>query len=168
MSVGRMSKLFGEGILLNLYDNFPTQFNIKEPLFVIIDKLEVPLFLNNFQRKGGSSALICIDDIDTEVRKIEMLSLQVYLPDVEDDTEYDEASDDAIYFEDLVGWSAVLTDKIEGEIFRFIDGENPLFLIKVGEKEVFVPAQDEFFEDFDEQKHIVFFSLPEGLLDLYL
>lgn len=166
--VGRMSKLYGEGILLNLYNNFPSQFNTKEPLFVIIDKLEVPLFLNSFTRKGNSSAVVCFDDIDTEYRMSELLGMDVLFPCTESEDEYDEPSDDAIYFEDLEGWEAVLTNEHRGSITKFIDGENPLLLIDIEGKEVFIPAQDEFFEDFDTQNKVVFFCLPEGLLDLYI
>lgn len=168
LSVGRMSKLFGGGILLNLYDRFPAQFDMKEPLFVLIDKLEVPLFLESFQKRGNASAIVRFDDIDTDVRMSEMLGLEVFLPDMDDDQIYDEPTDDAIYFEDLEGWTAVLSEGVSGEIVKFLDGDNPLFLVNVNGRDVFIPAVDEFFIDFNEEKTSVTFDLPEGLLDLYL
>lgn len=45
-AVARVSKTFGLNgeLTLNLYDSFPQDFNPSEPLFVVIDKLAVPLF----------------------------------------------------------------------------------------------------------------------------
>lgn len=168
LSVGRMSKLFGGGILLNLYDRFPAQFNTEEPLFVLIDKLEVPLFLESFQKRGNASAIVRFADIDTDIRMSEMLGLEIFIPDSSDEQQYDEPSEDAIYFEDLEGWTAVLKEGVCGTIVKFLDGDNPLFLLNVEGKEVFIPAVEEFFADFDESKSEVTFSLPEGLLDLYI
>ena len=46
-AVARVSKTFGQNgeLALSLYDTFPQEYELSEPLFVIIDKLAVPLFL---------------------------------------------------------------------------------------------------------------------------
>ena len=46
VAVARVSKSFGsEGeLLVSLFDTFPDDFDLREPLFVEIDRLAVPLF----------------------------------------------------------------------------------------------------------------------------
>lgn len=89
-AVARVSKTFGQNgeLTLNLYDSFPQDFNPSEPLFVVIDKLAVPLFCDRFQRRGRSGAVVAFGDIDTERRAAELIGLELYLspgPDEEDD-----------------------------------------------------------------------------------
>ena len=180
-------------------------FNPSEPLFVVIDKLAVPLFCDRFQRRGRSGAVVAFGDIDTERRAAELIGLELYLspgPDEEDDE-----GDGLIYLEDLVGYTVRLTgenpdtpvsnppppssspeskpasepglkhsetgsdeqrsgcsaDRIE----EFIDGENPLFRVRIGSREVLIPAVEEFIADIDQEQQSIEFDLPEGLLELY-
>lgn len=170
-TVGRISKPFGlQGeLIINLYDRFPSDFDTEEPLFAKIDSLTVPLFFDKFEfRGGGRSALVKFADFDTDIRAAELIGKELYnMPDtyvVEKDR------DDEIYFEDLVGFSASFDDTpLKGKITAFIDSEhNPLFEIKADGKDIYVPAQEEMISALDIDKKEVEFSLPEGLLDLYL
>ena len=205
-AVARVSKTFGQNgeLTLNLYDSFPQDFNPSEPLFVVIDKLAVPLFCDRFQRRGRSGAVVAFGDIDTERRAAELIGLELYLnpgPDEEDDE-----GDGLIYLEDLVGYTVRLTgenpdttvsnppppssspeskpapepgpehsetgsdeqrsgcsaDRIE----EFIDGENPLFLLSLDGKSVYVPVADEFITEIDVAGRKIRMQLPEGLIDL--
>lgn len=166
LPVGRVSKLFGRKgeLLVNLYDSFPADFKIEEPLFVRIDSLAVPLFMEHFERRGRSGALLSFADLDNEVRASELVGLELLLRERVPDGE---AEDDEIYMEDLVGFRARLADGVEGEIEGFEEGENPLFRIGLQGREVLVPAVDDFIASFDLTRRVVVFSLPEGLLELY-
>lgn len=171
LSVGRVSKLFGSGLYINLYDRFPTKLNLEEPLFVKIDNLEVPLFIDKFDRRGQSSAVVQFADIDTEIRATELLGMELFLREGKADeqwSEADELDDDEIYFEDLVGYEAQLSTEVKGVIEEYIESENPLFRISVGEREVLIPAVEELIVVFDEDRRTIEFSLPDGLLELYL
>lgn len=48
--VARVSKTFGQNgeLTLNLYNTFPQDCDLSEPLFVVIGKLAVPLFVTVF------------------------------------------------------------------------------------------------------------------------
>ncbi len=164
--VGKITKLFGTDgeVQIKLYDIFPDDFTLTEPLFVEIDKLTVPFFCDSFERRGRSSATVRFADIDNEQRAGELVDKDIMLPFDKED----EASDEAIYFEDMAGYSATLDDSYNGIVEEFIDGENPLLRLSVDGKEVFVPAVDEFIEDIDPKRRRITISLPEGLLELYL
>ena len=172
--VGRVSKLFGTKgeVLLNLYDTFPVGFNMEEPLFVVIDGLAVPLFLERFERRGRSGALAVFADLDTASRAGELAGLEFSVekgqPEITSEN-LSEAEGDGFYLENFVGFTACfLGDGRAGTIADFIDGDNPLFLLEVGGLEVYVPAVDELIASFNPDTREITFDLPDGLLELYL
>ncbi len=155
--------------MITLYADFPEDFDTSaEPLFAKIDGLNVPLYLEKFERRGRAGAVVSFADIDTERRVSELLSMELFLPEEEFDAE--SYADDEFTFEDLIGYTieATIGDGVvhEGEVTGFYDGKNPLFEVDIDGREVLIPAAEEFIAgvDFDEG-HIVFL-LPEGLIDL--
>lgn len=163
IAAGRIGRLFGTdgGVMVTLYANFPDNFQNKEPLFVIIDKLAVPIFCSSFERRGQSGAVIHFDDIDTQRRAEEFLvGREIFVQQSE------EVEDDEFYMEDLIGFTAVV-GKRRGELSDYYDSEaNPLFEITLDGKAHLIPAQEEFIAKIDFDKQIIKFVLPEGLLDL--
>lgn len=167
-SAGRISKSFGTSgeLIINLYDSFPDSFNTEEPLLVSIDSLTVPLFLEKFERRGVSNALVRFADFDTAGRAAELIGLEFSL--CCDSPEEDD--DDLVYFEDLVGYKAFFAgSEHAGVIAGFIDSEhNPLFTVALGDRKAMVPASEDFIEAIDFDHKTITFALPEGLLELYL
>ena len=187
LPAGKITRLFGPDGTVNvrLYDLFPEEPNYEEPLYVRIDTLAVPLFIERFERRGRDGALIRFADIDNETRATELLGHELYLHR-EDETEEE---DGELYYEDLVGFRATLADGITGVIEEYLDHDmNPLLQIRVetignplegqndaqaktpgnSSREVLIPASDDFIAELDEEQHTVVFDLPEGLLELYL
>ena len=162
IAVGRIGRLFGTdgGVMITLYTTFPDDFQMKEPLFVRVDELAVPLFCSSFERRGQAGAVVHFDDIDTERRAEEFLvGREIF---VEDDDE----DDDEFYMEDLIGFTAIV-GKRRGEVTDYYDSEaNPLFEIKIGDKEHLIPAQEEFIAHIDFDQETIKFVLPKGLLEL--
>lgn len=163
IAVGRIGRLFGTdgGVMVTLYANFPDNFQNEEPLFVIIDKLAVPIFCSSFERRGQSGAVAHFDDIDTQRRAEEFLvGREIFVQQSE------EVEDDEFYMEDLIGFTAMV-GKRRGELSDYYDSEaNPLFEITLDGKAHLIPAQEEFIAKIDFDKQIIKFVLPEGLLDL--
>lgn len=163
IAVGRIGRLFGTegGVMITLYASFPDNFQNKEPLFVIIDKLAVPIFCSHFERRGQSGAVVHFDDIDTQRRAEEFLvGREIFMQ------EGDEVEDDEFYMEDLIGFTAIV-GKRRGEISDYYDSEaNPLFEITLDGKEHLIPAQEEFIAQIDFDNRKIKFILPEGLLEL--
>lgn len=164
--VAKVSKLFGPdgGLLINLYDNFPEVLDMEEPVFAKIDSLSVPLFFDSFQRHGKSGAEVRFADFDTELRASELVGMELFM-------EFAEEEDDGlIYYQDLVGYTATFDDKpYKGSVSAFIDNDlNPLLEITVDGKNILVPAAEEMIAELDTESQHIEFSLPEGLLELYL
>ena len=166
VTAGRVSGLFGNKgeLALVLYDPFPRDHNIEEPVFVVIDGHVVPLFFERSARRGVRGATAVFADIDTPGRASELIGREFYIR-----TERGEASDegDELYFEELVGWEAEVDEGRRGRITAFFDSElNPLLEITLDGEAELIPAQEEFIAELDERNRRVIFSLPEGLLGL--
>ncbi|MDL2320342.1 16S rRNA processing protein RimM [Alistipes sp. OttesenSCG-928-B03] len=197
LPVGKVSKAFGldGGALINLYDTFPDDINNEEPLFARVDGLAVPLFIEYFERRGRRGALVRFADIDTPARVGEFIGRELFVAAISPeraqgagrgehggaggatsgvDEEY--IGDDDLFFDDLVGFRATITEigagaarAIEGEVVAFIDSEmNPLLQIDSGGREILIPAAEEFIDAIDAVGREITFSIPEGLLDLYM
>ena len=147
--------------MITLYTNFPDNLQPTEPLFVIIDKLAVPIFYSSFERRGQAGSVVHFDDIDTERRAEEFLvGREIFIEDS------DSEEDDEFYMEDLIGFTAVV-GKRRGELSDYYDSDaNPLFEITLDGKNHLIPAQEEFIAKIDFDKRIIKFVLPDGLLDL--
>lgn len=162
LAVGRIGRLFGTdgGVMITLYDTFPDDFQMEEPLFVEIDKLAVPLFCSNFERRGQSGAVVRFDDIDTERRAEDfLLGHEIFI-------KRDEEEDDEFYMEDLIGFHAII-DKQQGEVTDYYDSEaNPLFEVEISGHSHLIPAAEEFIAHIDFESQIIKFVLPAGLLEL--
>ena len=162
IAVGRIGRLFGTegGVMITLYTTFPDDFRMEEPLFIRVDELAVPLFCSSLERRGQSSAVANFDDIDTERRAEEWLvGREIFI-------EEDEQDDDEFYMEDLIGFKASV-GRQRGEVIDYYDSEaNPLFEIKLGDKQHLIPAQEEFIAHIDFEKRTIKFVLPDGLLEL--
>lgn len=148
------------GVMITLYTTFPDDFQMKEPLFVRVDELAVPLFCSSFERRGQAGAVVHFDDIDTERRAEEFLvGREIFIVEEDED-------DDEFYMEDLIGFTAIV-GKRRGEVTDYYDSEaNPLFEIRIDNKEHLIPAQEEFIAHIDFDKRAIKFILPEGLLEL--
>jgi 16S rRNA processing protein RimM len=187
LPVGKVSKLFGldGGVLINLYDSFSGNIDKEEPLFVKIDGLAVPLFVEYFERRGQKGALIRFEDIDTPVRAEELSAMEIFIMppvakkgslwrnDSIDATNKYDKDDDEIFFDDLVGYRATVAEEVgrpvEGIVTAFIDSEfNPLLQIETGGRELLIPAADHFIDNIDTTAREISFIVPSGLLELYL
>lgn len=170
IAVARVSKSFGsEGeLLVSLFDTFPDDFDLREPLFVEIDRLAVPLFCDRFERRGRRSALVVFSDFYSEKRTDELIGCELFLEGEEDvpDGEPLDPDADEFYPEDLVGFGVMVDEAGEGIVTGFIDGENPLFLLSLDGKSVYVPVADEFITEIDVAGRKIRMQLPEGLIDL--
>lgn len=162
--VGKVSKAFGRNgeLLINLYDSFPEEFDMEEPLFAYIDALAVPLYSEEFERRGMHGALVRFADFDSDMRAAELIGHELYMEMAEED------DDGMFYLEDLVGFTASFEGShLRGEIVSFTEaGGNALFVIEAEGREILVPAADEFVYMLDTERREIGFSLPEGLLEL--
>ena len=161
-AVARISRLFGTdgGVLLALYDNFPSDFTTDDPLFVMAENLPVPLWCVRFELHGARGAKVVFADLDTEKRIGEFIGRELY-------AENAEMPDDEFVLEELIGFEVTAGDR-HGRITDYYDNDvNPLFGITFdGREECLVPAAEEFIAGIDFDRRHIRMVLPDGLIDL--
>lgn len=165
LKVARINKLFGTdgGLVLTLYTDFPDDFDTSTPLFVKVDALDVPLYVERIEYRGQTGAVVRFDDIDSPRRAEEFLGKELFLAQ-----EAASEQDEEFYMEDLIGFT-VEADEIRGKITDYYDSEaNPLIGIHFEghNEETLVPAVEEFFLHIDFERCHVKMQLPDGLLEL--
>jgi len=188
-TVGRISGLWSDKGELNIatWDGFPAGEKFEGPLFVFIDKLAVPLFMASLRRRSASAVTILFDDIDTRARAAALVGLELFImqatPQAAQQTarkarqktrDGAERFDDLASLTELTGYCATLrqgpeSETLEGEITDFFDnGANPLFEVTFRGTQIYIPATLEFIKSIDPKARHIVFSLPEGLLELYI
>lgn len=162
--VAKITKVYSDKgeFQLRLYNSFEDYVDIKEPLFVEIDSLEVPVFIGMFLKRGSSKATITIDDIDNEIRANEFVGKELYLY-------VEQEQDDELYYENMVGFEIkdTITNRT-GKIIEYCDyKDNPLFSVDFNGIEVMVPINEDIIIEINEETRIVTVKLPDGLIELY-
>lgn len=130
-------------------------------LFLMVDGILVPFFLEEYRFRGEHSALLKFVDIDSIEDVQELSGAEVYFPlslvPEDDDSDYTWG-----YFE---GFRVVDAERGElGEIVRVDDStENVLFELQGGQ---LIPAVEVFIKEINHDGRIIHMDLPEGLLEI--
>jgi 16S rRNA processing protein RimM len=129
--------------------------DIEEPLFIEIQGIMVPLFMEEIV-DAGDHAFVKFELVNSsgEVRKIRNCSVFARLQGPELPAS-------------LKGW--IFTDKIsgkKGEIIEYLEGGmNPLMILSSENKEYHVPANPDFILESDPDTKRIIFNFPEGIFD---
>lgn len=130
-------------------------------VFLKIDGILVPFFLEEWRFRSDSVALLKFQDIDDANKALEYCGCEVYfpvdlVPEDDEDTEYT--------WKHFTGWRVVDTEAGElGEI-DYVEDSTANVLFQIGD--LMIPAVEEFIEDIDSKARVITMTLPEGLLEL--
>ncbi|MBL7921049.1 MAG: 16S rRNA processing protein RimM [Bacteroidia bacterium] len=160
-SIGYFSKTHGvKGHLIIKADK---DFFIEDVKAVFIETPTgmAPYFIKTFS-ENNNGFIIELEDVDAIEKAKTFIGKQVHISaDLIDEAEADF---------DWIGYEII--DKTYGslgEVFSTSDnGQQVLVTVKFKEKEVILPLVDDFIEKIDETEKKLFFSAPEGLIDVYL
>lgn len=135
-----------------------------DPLFIDIDGQRVPFFVEEIEMLAVDQATVAFEFIDRleEARKVS--GCEVYFDPSRSTVAGRSASD----LENLVGYRAMDLDIGDiGNITGYMPHEhNPIFMVKYREREILIPANEELISGIDPAKQIIYFELPEGLIQL--
>jgi 16S rRNA processing protein RimM len=135
------------------------------PYFVFdMQGILVPFFLDDYRFKSNSTGLLKLDGITTDEQAREFAGLTIYLP-----KSYLEKVEDAeIELDYFAGFSLIDSEKGLLGVISEVDQttDNVLFVIPTKDDELLIPAGEEYIENIDHDKKIIYVKLPEGLLDL--
>ena len=130
-------------------------------VFLEVDGIQVPFFLEGWRFRSDSVALLKFQDIDSSEDANEYVGAYVYFPH---DLTPEPYEDDEYTWKHFTGWQVV--DSVcgaLGEIDYVEDSTaNTIFCIE-GK---LVPATEDFIERIDAKERTIYMNLPDGLLDL--
>ena len=130
-------------------------------VFLEVDGIQVPFFLEGWRFRSDSVALLKFQDIDSSEDANEYVGADVYFPHSLT-PEPDE--DDEYTWRHFTGWQVVDAQAGPIGIIDYVEDSTVNTIFCVDGK--LVPANEDFIEKIDAKERIVYKTLPEGLLDL--
>lgn len=133
-------------------------------LVCMMNGIPVPFFVESIREKSRTVILVKFDDID-DIRKTDrFMGVTVYLP-----KEFHvETEDDVLSWSSFIDYSVIDTNAgYLGKIEAVDDSTmNVLFLVRDGDRERVIPANEAWIIQVDSDKCQIIYELPEGLADL--
>ena len=160
--IGRIGKTHGvHGEVSFLFDDDVFDRADADYLVLEVDGILVPFFIEEYRFRSDTTAIVKLEDVDTQERARELTGCNVYFP-----LSLVPADDEALAMAALVGFDLIeaATGLSVGHIAAINDQTaNILFELDNGR---LVPAADELVADIDMKDRRISMNLPEGLLDL--
>ena len=169
-------------LVLGFREIAPEDINLQEPVFIIFDGLPVPFYIESFQKRGNTKALVRLTDICSQEDVEEIAGKAVY---IEEDG-LPEMSLEEDGFAALVGWvlltPAGIPDQVAddeetdgedeemelyevGEITDFIDiPNNPCIEVETENGAVMIPLHEDLILSVDPENRELIMEVPDGLL----
>ena len=133
-------------------------------LVCCMDGILVPFFLESLREKSADSLLVKFEGYDTVESVSRFIGVTVYMP-----CKYvvDDESGQLVW-ESFIDWK--VTDEESGPLgtIHAVDDSTPniLFLVKDGEREHIIPANEDWITRVDKKKCVITYKLPQGLVEL--
>lgn len=136
-----------------------------EWVFVVIDGLPVPFFIEEYTERSSDSFITRLENINSIEDGEELIGQPAYLSK-------SVISNNAGSFASLkkvIGYNVIDTDRGHiGNLDDVIDNpQNPLVSIKKNRQEILLPLQEEFIVSIDDKKEEITVSCPPGLIDVF-
>lgn len=124
----------------------------------------IPWFIQQTQIKNEEEIYLKLENLDTRESAAKLTQKEVWLPEA--DFKKFAAKSAPI---SLLGYVILQDKETLGEILEVIEQPHQVLCrIEIKEKEVLIPLNESTIDKIDHRKRLVFVTLPDGLLDIYL
>ncbi len=167
--LGYVTKTFGyKGeVVIYLDVDDPSYYKELESVFILLEGKLIPFFVDSIRiRPNSSEAVVRFQNTDTPEKAQHLTGAEMYLPL----TLLPPLKGNSFYFHEITGYEVIDAAKgLLGPVISVLElPGNPVFQIQSGEKEVLIPARDQFIKKLDRKNKKIDIEAPEGLIDLYL
>lgn len=169
VEVGRYNKPHGIGGEISATATVPAEALTHFTCLVSeIDGIAVPFFINSWRPKTSDTVLLKIDGIDNEHEAMLLSGKAIYALKREWTEAIQEADDDELPLDSLVGFAVECNGKPLGHITAVdYSTANALLQVTTAEgDEVIVPAVEDFISEVNVERRKLTMSVPEALLKL--
>lgn len=166
--LGKIAKLHGYKGEVSLFLDVtnPSDYNQLERVFVDVDGVLVPFFIDLLKLKNKGFVAVKFQDVNDESAAKKLLKKSIYLPE----SELSVLPETNFYDHEISGYKVY--DQVKGYIGiadTVIDlKSNPLLRIEFNKKEILIPIFDGIISKVDRSKKELHIQAPEGLIDLYI
>ena len=154
-------------LVMSFREIAPEDINLQEPVFIVFDGLPVPFYIESFQKRGNSKALVHLTDIRSQEDVEEIAGKAVYIESGQ--TPELTLEDDG--YAALIGWMVLTPAEDEdavyevGEITEFFDiPNNPCIEVETENGAVMIPLHEDFILGLDPENQEIIMDIPQGLL----
>jgi len=158
--ISKLNSFKGELVLATNEEGF---FDEKF-LFMMMDGIPVPFFVEDIFEKGGN-VVVKFEDINDEPAALQLVKHDVFIEQGKK-----KKSKGQVSIQELMSYRII--DAAFGDLGPIIRIEEypqqEIAVCVVKEKEVLIPLNPDFIERIDDEKRTILVSLPDGLLDVYL
>lgn len=166
--LGHISRLHGfKGEVVAVFDTDRAEaYETLESVFLEDRGELIPFFIDGLARNPKGHFILKFEEVDDEPTAKSLIGSSLWLPmEILPPLEGKN-----FYFHEVVGF-ALLQDGVEiAKVLEVLENAaQPLFKAQSPEeKEILIPAVDEFIIEIDRANQSISVQLPEGLLELYL
>jgi 16S rRNA processing protein RimM len=134
-------------------------------LFLRLDGLLVPFFLEEWRFRSDSVALLKFEDVDDADAASRLVGADVCFPKELTPTDFDE---EELTWKHFIGFEVLQDEQILGIVSSVLDQTaNVLLVIETPEgKELLIPAHEDFILSADHRQRRLLVDIPEELLTL--
>ena len=139
--------------------------NVPDCLFITIDGLPVPFFIDEWRNKNSTSLIVKFDEVDTEAQVTELIGCEASMPTAE----LEERKSEFIGWQTFKGYRIEATDGAPIGHITAVDDRNINILLYVTTNngcEVLLPLHEDFIHELNHKARLLRLTLPKGLLDI--
>lgn len=164
--LGTLAKPFGTkgSVLIRFRDLTKDDIKERETVFLEIDGILVPFFIEVFEEKSTDTAILKLDGIDTESRAREFAGCQVYVR--KDQVKRKKRTQESL--PDLANYRVQdLNLGYIGEAGAIVDiANNPLLEVHRKDRAFLVPFHEDIIREINHTERVIVIEAPEGLFEL--
>ena len=166
--LGHISRLHGfKGEVVAVFDTDRTEaYETLESVFLENRGELIPFFIDGLSRNPKGHFILKFEEVDDEPTAQSLIGSSLWLPLAV----LPPLEGKNFYFHEVIGYSLTHEGKAFATVSEVLDNSaQPLFkAFNDAEKEILIPAVDEFILAINREKQSIDLELPEGLLELYL
>ncbi len=166
LPIGVLKKIHGihGEYLLKVQNIFPENLEKMELVFIDVDELPVPFFIETLRIKNDENVFIKFEGINVEEKAREFCGCSVLARK----KDIQKLKNQEIRLDALTGYTII--DQTAGSVGKITEinnnENNPLFIVKTEKKELLIPVNEDFILHLDEEKKEIEMNLPDGLLEI--
>lgn len=164
--LGKITRKHGlqGNVVLKLDTDQPSFYNTLEGVFVEINGLLVPFFVEKQQWLKGDTKLVLFKNL-TEAQNEQLIGKEVYLPL----STLPKLSGKSFYYHEVIGFELFDTEERNYGLIESVNDQTAqhYFLTRLNGKELVVPIIKDWIKEVNREEKKLTMDLPEGLLEVF-